>query len=212
MTVSAAESVIIAHGLYLPGWETFLLQRRLQASGFRTHLFRFRTVRDSLDTNVARLARFAEKVPGEKLHFVGYSLGGVVTVAMLNANDVSRDGRVVCIGSPLNGSCVGNALGASTLGRLIAGNSIGQLVNQGGVGPWTRERELGVIAGNVNFGFGRLTGALPSPSDGTVAVAETEIEGASDYLVVPYTHTALLFARTVADQAAAFLQTGRFAH
>ena len=53
---------------------------------------------------------------------------------------------------------------------------------------------------------------LPAPHDGTVSVASTRLEGMSDHLVLPYTHTFIMNALEVAEQVDAFLQTGRFNH
>jgi hypothetical protein len=53
---------------------------------------------------------------------------------------------------------------------------------------------------------------MPVPHDGTVAVAETRIEGAADHLVLPVTHLSMLWSAAVADQAVHFLREGRFAH
>ena len=38
----------------MPGWDTAVLRRRLQAAGFAPHLFRFPTVRETLARRVAR--------------------------------------------------------------------------------------------------------------------------------------------------------------
>ncbi|HLT90697.1 MAG TPA: hypothetical protein VKZ85_07110, partial [Woeseiaceae bacterium] len=48
-------------------------------------------------------------------------------------------------------------------------------------------------------------------NDGAVAVSETRLPGA-EHLVMPVTHTGLVWSREVADQVATFLRTGHFAH
>jgi pimeloyl-ACP methyl ester carboxylesterase len=204
------ESVVVAHGLWMPGWETAVLRRRLARAGFAPCLFRFPSVGETLGANAERLARFAAKVPGEVVHFVGYSLGGVVTLTMLEAQPPARPGRVVCLGSPLNGSCSGRRLAALPGGARLLGRCMGELHEHGGVPPWTARRDLGIIAGNVAVGFGRLLDALQGPNDGTVAVAETMLEGAAAHLVLPVSHTSMLFSPTVAAQTVHFLRNGQF--
>jgi hypothetical protein len=61
----------------------------------------------------------------------------------------------------------------------------------------------------VPFGLGRLCGPFPEPNDGTVAVAETRIDGA-DHVVLPVSHFAFLWSKRVAKQTAHFLLYGRF--
>ena len=74
---SNLEPVVVVHGLWMPGMETLLLQRRLHDAGFSPRLFRYRSVSDNLDANAAALARFVDRTPGGPVHVVGHSLGGV---------------------------------------------------------------------------------------------------------------------------------------
>lgn len=204
------DAVVVAHGLWMPGWETALLRRRLARAGFAPYLFRFPSVGEALGANAERLARFAASVPGSVVHFVGYSLGGVVTLTMLAAQPPARSGRVVCLGSPLSGSCSGRRLAALPGGSRVLGRSMCELNEQGGVRAWPAQRDLGIVAGRVAIGFGRLLGALHGPNDGTVAIEETRLEGATEHLVLPVSHTSMLFSSAVAEQTAHFLRFGRF--
>jgi hypothetical protein len=67
-----------------------------------------------------------------------------------------------------------------------------------------------VIAGNLSVGLGRLLGAHDRPSDGTVFLEETRLDGAAEHLELRVSHTGLPFSKEVARQAGAFFQTGRF--
>ena len=96
------ESVIFAHGLWLPGDETILLRNRLRNAGYSAHLFRFPTVRGSLTHNTQQLARFAEGIGGDKLHFVGYSLGGIVTLIGTPPNIIIATFRADVTGEPFS--------------------------------------------------------------------------------------------------------------
>lgn len=205
-----SESVIVAHGLWFPGVETKLLRNRLRNAGFSPHLFTFPTVRGTLAQNAARLARFATEVPGNRLHFVGYSLGGVVTLTMLERKRFRRMGRVVCIGSPLTGSRVATRVGSTAWGRKIVGRSLVEHIARGGISRWDQDIDLGLIAGTRSFGIGKLVESLPGDSDGTVAVDETRLPGATDHITVTATHTQLLFNRVVARETIHFLRHGAF--
>jgi pimeloyl-ACP methyl ester carboxylesterase len=205
-----SESVIVAHGLWFPGVETKLLRNRLRNAGFSPYLFTFQTLRGTLGQNTARLARFAADLPGDRLHFVGYSLGGVVTLTMLQQMRLRRIGRVVCIGSPLTGCRVASRVGGTAWGRKVVGRSLAEHVARGGIARWDEDIELGLIAGTRSFGIGKLVETLPDASDGTVAVDETRLPGATDHITVTATHTQLLFDRTVARQTIHFLRHGTF--
>jgi 8-oxo-dGTP pyrophosphatase MutT (NUDIX family) len=204
------EAVVVVHALWMPGHETALLRRRLARAGFRPSLFRFRTVSDGLDANAERLARFVERVPGDRVHFVGHSLGGAVAAYTVQTRRPARAGRVVCLGSPLRGTRSGQRLARFRWGAWLTGRSIGDLLARGGLRPWSGTADLGVIAGDLPLGLGLLLGALPKPNDGVVTVEETRLEGAADHLVLPLSHTALIFSRRVAAETAHFLRHGRF--
>jgi pimeloyl-ACP methyl ester carboxylesterase len=203
--------VIVAHGLWMPGPETFLLQRRLHAAGFEPLLFRFPTVSAGLDANVARLEAFLSQRPEAKLHLVGYSLGGVLSVCAGRGALAMRIGRIVCLGSPLNGSRAAVRLAGMALTRRLLGKSMHDLIARAPLPPWSGTPELGLIAGSMSVGAGRLLAAFDGPNDGTVQVDETRLPGANAHIVLPVSHTTLLFSRDVAAQTAAFLTTGRFA-
>ena len=204
------ENVVVAHGLFMPGIETWPLQRNLSEAGFEPLLFRFPTVRATLSENVERLAAFIAAAPGDLVHCVGFSLGGVVCTATVAQRRPPNAGRIVCLGAPLNGSHTGKGLMRFRIGLKIVGESIAELNSRGGLGRWEGPGDLGVIAGSRSFGMGRFFGRLPRPNDGTVAVEETRLEGLTDHLVMPVTHTTMLFDREVARQTVAFLRHGRF--
>jgi len=75
---------------------------------------------------------------------------------------------------------------------------------------WTHARPLGIIAGTQPLGFGQLLANFDEDNDGTVAVSETRMPGATDHIVLPVSHLGLLLSARVAHEAGLFLSTGRF--
>lgn len=205
-----AEHVVVVHGLWMPGWETIFLRRRLEAAGFKTHPFVYPTVGCGLDENADRLAEFASALPG-RVHFVGHSLGGVLVLKLFERAPFERAGRIVCLGSPLVGTRAGRVLDSSPLGRRIVGRSIHDLLECGGCKPWSGATDLGIIAGDLPLGFGQLLGGLEKPHDGTVSVSETRLPGATEHIVLHCTHLSMLWSRAVAEHVVRFLRHGTFA-
>jgi pimeloyl-ACP methyl ester carboxylesterase len=209
---AARASVIVVHGLWLPGIETVLLRHRFRKAGFDVYLFRYRTVADDLAANAALLARFIATVPGDTVHLVGHSLGGVLIVEMLARYPLNCGGRAVCLGSPLAGSRAATALCGWPGGRRIVGKSVGDVLARGGLASCGNAREVGIVAGSLPFGFGRLLGGLPKTKDGTVAVEETRLPGAADHIVLSVSDFALVWSAAVFRQTLAFLHDGHFSH
>ena len=74
--------------------------------------------------------------------------------------------------------------------------------------------------GPVRFGLGIVTGdrsisplgswLIPGPDDGKVGVDRAKLDGATDFMVVPATHTFIMNRRDVAEEVVHFLREGRF--
>ncbi|MFY9314307.1 MAG: hypothetical protein WAO95_01955, partial [Burkholderiales bacterium] len=146
---------------------------------------------------------------GGPAHFVCHSLGGLVILEALLREPRMPAGRVVLLGSPVNGCYAGRRLARYPGGRWLLGESEG-LWRERGTARWTRPEALGVIAGTLPLGLGRLFGPLPGVNDGVVALGETTVEGMTERVALPVGHSAMLVSARVAGQVAAFLTDGRF--
>lgn len=213
--MTSIDTVVCVHGFWSHGTGMYLIKRRLEREfGFRALLFSYRSVHGTLDENAAALASFIRRQEIDGVHIVGHSLGGVLALRML-ANDAGAlPGRVVCLGSPLTGSRAAKILGAQEWAENIIGRSLPAGVIHESANEWAgdvcEQREIGVIAGTVPLGFGRLFAKFNEDNDGTVAVSETWIEGAKDRLVLPVSHKGMLVSSDVADQTGSFLKRGEF--
>ena len=204
------EAVVLVHGIWMRGGSLFAIARRLRSGGYTCRPFSYASVRRSAAQNAERLDKFSNTIDADIVHFVGHSLGGIVILHLFNRNPQLRPGRVVFLGSPVNGSAVAQRGAANPISRLLLGNSLRRAL-MGGTPPWSGVRDLGVIAGSRSLGLGRVLGGLRGPNDGTVSVEETRIAGATDQIVLPVSHTGMVVSRPVADQVYAFLRDGRFA-
>ena len=203
------ESVILVHGIWMVGLELWPLARRLRHCGYEPVFFSYRSLRRSPAHNAERLARFVRRQQAEKIHLVGHSLGGLVILQALNDHPELVTGRIVLLGSPVQGSAVAGRLHRYPVSRWLVGRSTEKGLL--GDGPrWQGPQDLGVIAGTLPLGIGRVVGGLPGGSDGTVAVAETVLEGAQDTLTLHTTHMGLVYSLPVATAVCRFLEQGRF--
>lgn len=200
-------NVVLVHGLWVPALVMTLLGARLVRGGLRCHRFDYGGRGRPFAANVDALARFARSIGST--HFVGHSLGGVLTLQTLLAHPEIAVGNVVLLGTPACGSFSGRRLSRHRVGRWMLGES-DSIWREHPILRWTRHEPLGVIAGSMPVGLGRALGRLPGPSDGVVCVEETAVEGMSDRIVLPVGHSAMLVSARVAVQTAAFLRDGRF--
>jgi hypothetical protein len=128
--------------------------------------------------------------------------------------DVERDlppGRVVLLGAPMCGSKSARGLDRFRFGRWMLGQFVVDELIEAREHRWPHaDRPLGVIAGTRPIGLGRLFAQFDEPNDGTVAVRETELEGAADRVVLPVSHLGMMLSRKVVEHTAHFLARGRF--
>jgi hypothetical protein len=124
------------------------------------------------------------------------------------------DNAALCVGSPLTGSRAANFMSRQDWAEPIIGNSLRAGVVHEAANEWgshvCHEREVGIIAGTVPIGFGKLVADFDEKNDGTIAVSETRLEGAKDHICLQVSHKGMLVSNDVADQAAAFLRRGEF--
>lgn len=209
--MSDRATVVIVHGLWMTGVETFLIRRHLQAqTDWPTASFSYASVRDPLPEIVARLADFVDRVPAGDVHFVAHSLGGVIIHELAHTLGLARPGRAVFLCSPIQGSAVAATLARVPLAKRVLGKTVCERLIAPERKTWQADAEVGVIAGVRSLGLGRIVGRIDEPNDGTVGLAETELPGAADTIALPVSHSSALFSSHVAAQTAYFLSHGRF--
>jgi len=204
------ETVVLVHGLWVHGIAMELMRRRVARCGYRALAYSYPSMRLTLAENAERLQRYCRDIAAPRLHFVGHSLGGLIILRMLERAPGLPPGRAVLLGSPVAGS-----LAARRLARLPGGRSaLGRTAPEWHEAATLRAstgREIGVIAGRMGVGIGRIVAPdLPAPSDGVVSVAETRLQAARDHIVLDVNHFGMLLARSVARQVCTFLREGAF--
>jgi pimeloyl-ACP methyl ester carboxylesterase len=209
--MNSLDRIIIVHGLWMTGLELSVLQHRLHNEyEFDVSMYSYPSITGSMAEHVAGLSAFAKTQECERLHFVGHSLGGIVILKMLEASNDYPPGRVVCLGSPMQGSAAVDNFARFPFARAALGAAICDEVLPKKPRTWDGRRDVGLIAGSLSVGIGRLFADFQEPSDGTLLVSETQLEGAKDHVVLPVSHTGMVFSVEVAKQIAEFLRHGHF--
>lgn len=213
----AGEHVVLLHGILRTPRQMRRLERRLEADGYTVHNIGYPSTKLGLSAIVEHVHRAltlpdAGLAAARAVHFVGYSLGGLVTRAYLARHRPERLGRVVLLATPNHGSEVADALRDLPPYRWIAG-PVGQelCTDQAAIadllGPV--DYPCGVLAGDVPYD---LLGpfVLPRPHDGKVSVESTRLPGMAEHRVIHAGHTFFPSNTRVIEETARFLREGRF--
>jgi pimeloyl-ACP methyl ester carboxylesterase len=208
MTRTDGGRIVLVHGLWMNGLVMLPLARRLERCGFAVTRHGYPSVRRGLRENARGLAAACEK-SGARLNLVGHSLGGMLIMTMLREHPQIKVHRVVLIGSPYANSAAAQGMARFATSRGLLGRTIQDWLRQPRP-PVPDGVELGVIAGDVSIGLGRLFAHLPRPNDGVVMLDETHVPGAAASIVLHTSHSAMLVSPAVAHAACAFLKNGSF--
>ncbi len=207
------EAIVLVHGLWSVGSVDLLkLRQHFKKAGYECHTFNYHVWGKPPADIAVKLHQFIEKIEAPIVHIVAHSFGGIVTMHLFDQFPFIKNvknGRIVLLASPVNGSAVGKRINANPMTRWMLGQSH---VNglSGDVPAWKGWQDLGVIAGDIPIGMGLITGGPALPHDGTVSVEETELKGATDAIVMRVSHSGMLMSSQVAAQVVVFLQTGQF--
>ncbi|HEY1140175.1 MAG TPA: alpha/beta hydrolase [Lysobacter sp.] len=197
--------VILVHGIWMPGVVMAWQAARLRAAGFECETFSYYGVTRGPEEAVSRLTGVLSR--GEA-HVVAHSLGGLVILHALRAQPSLPVRRVVCLGSPLRGSGAVRGMRRHSWAAATLGLAADLL--EGGFNRWGGPAEVGVIAGSLPRGLGHVFSHFDDDHDGSVSVAETRLPGLADHVVIPASHSGMLFSAEAARLTARFLREGRF--
>ena len=208
----AGALTVLVHGVWMHGVVMEFQRLHLARSGFDARCYSYNSVGPTLTENALQLAQFARGLNAPQINWVGHSLGGLVVLCMLEATPALPPGRVVLMGTPFQGSYAARMMATHRWGEMALGRSLAEWFAREKPAGFPG-RDIGMIAGSNAFGLGTLMAPdLPEPNDGAVSVAETEMPGLCDRIVLPVSHSGMLVSGRVAAQTAAFLQNGCFDH
>lgn len=209
------ELVIVAHGLARSDNAMWLMEKRLEDSGYEVCLLDYKTIgQNNQSLFIETVAQIDNCLNGKRTHFVGHSLGGLVIKNYLNndqnRNKISQLGEVVFAGTPNRGSEVADAMkdhylmkiGGEVAKSLMTGiDTLGDQLGKS-------EVAIGVIAGSKSVNLTEQYFSVPN--DGLVSVESTKTANMKDFLVLDVSHAAMRYDKEVTLQILHFLKNGYF--
>ena len=212
------DCVVLLHGIGMQGYVMKRIETALTAAGYRvvnvSYPSRAMPFEEIAGEYLPAQLRENDVARAPHLHFITHSMGSLIVRKLLHDARPANLGRVVMIGPPNHGSTAADEASSYTLLRDYIGENLGRL----GTGENSIVRTLGpadfdvgIIAGEValNPVFGAV---LAGKNDGAVTVESARLEGMRDFIVVPYSHTVMLWRDEVIAQALAYLRDGHFRH
>lgn len=202
------QAIILIHGIWMKGFELIYLGHQLSRAGYRVYYFRYPSIFKSPAENAVKLEKFIASIHEPIIHFVAHSLGGVVLTHLFKNDLFGRAGKVVTIGTPVQGSVLARHIARNRLLKLLLGRS-GLALPEKDFPGWKHPHPpLCVIAGTRKLGIGILLGpsVLTSQSDGTVNLEETQVESATQTHVFKQSHFSMLWSKQVASMIVEFLK------
>lgn len=210
----AADCVVLLHGLARSSLSMEFLATRLELDGFRVVNKDYPSTGGTIQALAAKVVpeAIAQCAPADTVNFVTHSMGGLLVRQYLAKNRPENLGRVVMMGPPNKGSPIVDEfrdVPGFEFWNGIAGTQLGTGPNSvpNTLGPV--DFPLGVIAGTQSV-LPIFNGEFTGPNDGKVSVESTKVEGMTDHITLPVTHTFMMNSPDVYDQVVAFLRNGRF--
>ena len=203
MSQSKKEIIVLIHGLWMKGPELLYLRYKFWRQGYKTYQFHYASIFKTSEENAANLFQFVSKIDAPTIHLVAHSLGGIVINHLFQHHEIKQSGKVVMIGSPLNGSAAAVYLSKKKYLKHLLGKSV--IKGLLGDAPkwnskkWSYKRKICIIAGTKGIGAGQIFAhkVMQEANDGTVNLHETQLENADEFHTVPRSHFLLLVSNDV---------------
>lgn len=208
------EGIILLHGILrtakcMNGLAKFLESNKFKVLNLNYPSSKYDIASIATSLN-ATINEFANQVT--KIHFVGYSMGGLIIRAYLNLHRPDNLGRVVMLGTPNQGSEIADFLKDFFLYKKLYGPAGQQLI--------TDQMSFKEIFGAINYELGVIAGVSPyymvankiigRESDGRVSVVSTQINGMQDHVIIKSGHTLLPANKQAWQLTLNFLSKGSF--
>jgi triacylglycerol esterase/lipase EstA (alpha/beta hydrolase family) len=213
----ADECIVLLHGLARSSMSMAVLDWRLSRNGYRTVSIDYKSAQMPIQELAEQAIPEGLEACGDakKIHFVTHSMGGILLRQYAQTHgpkSTQKWGRTVMLAPPNSGSEVVDQMAdwpGFELWNGPAGLSLhtgpDSIPNQ--LGPV--EFEVGIIAG-TNSISPYFSNFIEGENDGKVSVESTKVEGMSDHIELPVTHTFMMNDPAVFKQVLAFIQNGRF--
>lgn len=218
LSVQNKDCVVLLHGLGRTSSSMNRLEKAFEREGYLTSNIGYPSrkfpVEQLAGEAVSEGVNSCKAQGAERIHFVTHSMGGILLRYYLNKQSIDGLGHTVMLAPPNQGSEVVDEVGHISFFQSILGPAGLQLGTQPDSIPNTLgpvDYSVGVIAGDRHSLFdSQFAEYIPGIDDGKVSIKRAKLEGMSDFIVVPHSHTMIMKGDDVIVQAIRFVRAGRF--
>jgi len=200
--LSEPAPVVVVHGLWMGAWQMRPLKNALMRHGRRVYRIHYPSTLRAFKRNQDALTQLVEQRIGRPCDFVAHSLGGLLVLDLLKDHPELCAGRVICLGTPINGSQVIRRLQTTPL-RPALGHA-NQALLTGAAAPSEGIR-VSMLAGTRSLGVGRVVTSFDEANDGSVGVSETHAPWLDHHECLALTHSQLVLAASAQRRVIALL-------
>ena len=205
--------VVLAHGIMKDGRDMGFIEKGLSAHGFSTISVDLPLTFGTLHEGCKALEKQIDLILDQYdvVHFVGYSMGGLVIQRFLSTNKLNNLGYCVFIATPNRGSKLadiasyipGLGLIFKPLNELKTSRKLDDIFKH------NKNLKIGIIAGTKNKSLSSRF-ILSPKSDGMVEVHSAKLDEMLDFTHFPYDHKKIHFHEDVLTAVYNFLKMGTF--
>lgn len=216
--MAGTECVILLHGLARTSKAMDKLAASIESAGYQVANIDYPSRKKPIEELAPLAVNYGLNACNvdsiTKIHFVTHSMGGILIRYYLENNSIAKLGHVVMLAPPNQGSEVVDNMAKLPGFKWFNGPAGLQLGTDllsvpKNLGPVNYS--VGIIAGTKTFNpF--LSRFSPNPDDGKVSLANTKVEGMTDFLSVEASHSFIMRDRKVINQVITYLSTGSFNH
>lgn len=213
-TTLQAESVYCVHGFMRSPSCMRFIGSALEQEGYKVHLFgypsRDGTIWEHAILLVDALKKEASLHPGEPIHFVTHSMGGIVVRAAINHPECPNEakiGRAVLLGPPNQGSSYGRYLNKfSVIRNYVGPNSGKELLTERNFDHFGHfPHTMGILVISGTFG---LNPTIKEKNDGKVGVKETCLNTPHEHYTLFVSHSWMMYSSTIIKKTTQFISEG----
>lgn len=214
---ATGDYVVLLHGIARSKSSMETLQKDFEQHGYDVLNMDYPSRKYSIDklaeyihTDISTFNRNGKK----KIHFIGYSLGGLVARAYLKKHPPKNLGRVVTLGTPNKGSAFADMVGDLGVYQTLYGPAGQELTTTHDYDTLFGKPgyDLGCIAGDRTIDPVATLLIIDGDDDGKVSVESTKVNGMKDHIVLHATHTFMMSNEDVMREARYFIENGKFEH